>query len=281
MSSQSAGHPHTDPNPYAPSGPPAAPRGKKPLNVPGLISLIAAGLGFVLACIPAVMILGWILLVAGFVLGLVSLFLPGRGKALGISGLIVSVVGTVVGFIVFVVVVGFAFAGLASDAAAEASEVVVDVPAPAESSAAQSAGEGSIDNPLALGVPIVTEDWEVTVHGVEFDQTDAVMGENPYGAPPADGFQYILADVTMTYTGDAADGMMPIWVGISYVTASGKTTETAAVAAPGKLENLQNLTTGQTATGAVVLVAPEVGAEDGVIGIRSGVTTDEVYVAVQ
>ncbi len=269
------------PNPYLTPGPPAAPSGKKPLNVLGLVGVICAGLGFILACIPPVMVVGWVLLVAGFVLGIVSLFRPGRGKALGISALIVSVVGTIVGFIVFIVVVGFAFAGLASTAASEASDVVVDVPAATPSASAEPAGEGTIDNPLPLDTPIVTEDWEVTVHGVEFAQTDAVMAESPYNAPPPEGFQYILADVTMTYTGDAAEGMMPIWVGTAYITASGKTTQTAAVSAPGAMDRLQNLFTGDTATGAVVLLAPEVGAENGVIAVRSGVTTDMVYVAGQ
>ncbi|MCR2814324.1 DUF4352 domain-containing protein [Microbacterium jiangjiandongii] len=269
------------PNPYLPPGPPAAPPGNKPLNVLGLVAVISAGVGLILACVPAVMVVGWVLLVVGFVLGIVSLFRPGRGKALGISALIVSVVGTIVGFIVFIVVVGFAFAGLASSAADDSSEVVIDVPAATQSSAAGPVGEGTIDNPLPLGTPIITEDWEVTVHGVAFDQTEAVMAVNPYGSPPAEGFQYILADVTMTYTGDAAEGMMPLWVGIAYITASGKTTETAAVDAPGEMDRLANLLPGDTATGAVVLLAPEVGAEDGVIAVRSGVTTDMVHVAVQ
>ena len=278
MSSPQTYSPH--PNPSLPPGPPAAPSGKKPLNVLGLVAVISAGLGFILACIPAVMVVGWVLLVVGFVLGIVSLFRPGHGKALGISALIVSVVGTIVGFIVFIVVVGFAFAGLASTAAEEGSEVVIDVPA-ATLSPAEPAGEGTIGNPLPLDTPIITDDWEVTVHGVEFDQTQAVMAENPYGSPPAEGFQYILADVTMTYTGDAAEGMMPLWVGIAYITASGKTTETAAVSAPGEMDSLTNLLPGDTATGTVVLLAPEVGAENGVIAVRSGVTTDMVYVAVQ
>ncbi|MCR2825293.1 DUF4352 domain-containing protein [Microbacterium sp. zg.Y909] len=269
------------PNPHLPPGLPSAPSGKKPLNVLGLVSLISAGLGFVLACIPAVMIVGWVLLVVGFVLGIVSLFRPGQGKALGISALVVSVVGTIVGFIVFVVVVGFAFAGPVSTAAAEGSEVVIDLPEATQSSAAQPAGEGTIDDPLPLDTPIVTEDWEVTVHSVEFDQTAAVMAEASYNSPPAEGLQYILADVTMTYTGDASEGMMPIWVGISYVTASGDTTEIATAAAPGEMDVLQNLLPGDTVTGAIVLLAPEVGAENGVIAVRSGVTADSVYVSVR
>ena len=74
---------------------------KKPLNVLGLIALITAALGFIFACIPGALIVGWILLPIAFVLALVSLFLKDKPKWMGITALILSIVGTIVGFAVF------------------------------------------------------------------------------------------------------------------------------------------------------------------------------------
>ncbi|WP_109211944.1 MULTISPECIES: hypothetical protein [Microbacterium] len=80
---------YTAPGAPAPQGP-QPPAEKKPRNILGLIALIVAGIGFIFACIPGALILGWILLPIGFILALVSLFLPGKAKNLGIIALIVS-----------------------------------------------------------------------------------------------------------------------------------------------------------------------------------------------
>lgn len=80
---------------------PEAPTPKKPRNVVGLIALIAAVVGFIFACIPGALIVGWVLLPIAFILAIVSLFLSGKPKVQGIIALIVSVVGTIVGVIVF------------------------------------------------------------------------------------------------------------------------------------------------------------------------------------
>ena len=72
----------------------------------GLIALITAVLGFIFACVPGALIVGWVLLPIAFILALVSLFVKDKPKGMGIAALIVSVVGTIVGFVVFFAVVG-------------------------------------------------------------------------------------------------------------------------------------------------------------------------------
>lgn len=78
--------------------------GKVKPHVLGIIALVAAILGFIFACVPGALIIGWILLPIAFILSLVALFLKGR-KWPAIVGLILAVVGTIVGFIVFFAVV--------------------------------------------------------------------------------------------------------------------------------------------------------------------------------
>ncbi|UWF77602.1 MULTISPECIES: hypothetical protein [Microbacterium] len=71
--------------------------------------MILAIIGLVFACIPGALVVGWVLLPIAFVLSIVSLFLKGSRKWMGVVGLIVSVVGTVIGFIVFFAVVTTSF----------------------------------------------------------------------------------------------------------------------------------------------------------------------------
>lgn len=78
-------------------------------NQLGLIAFIASIVGFVFACMPGALIVGWILLPIAFILGLVSLFLAGRKKWAGIVAVIISVVGTIVGVLVFLFVVADSF----------------------------------------------------------------------------------------------------------------------------------------------------------------------------
>ena len=94
---QGAGSPSATPVPSEPQASLSpAPTSKTPRNTLGLVALIIAVVGFIFACIPGALIVGWVLLPIAFILGLVSLFMKGRGKGLGLAAIILSVVGTVV-----------------------------------------------------------------------------------------------------------------------------------------------------------------------------------------
>ncbi len=73
------------------------------VNVLGIVALVVAAVGFVLACIPFVQVAGLVLLPVALVLAIVALFLNGR-KWPAIAGLIVSVLGAIVGTVVLAVV---------------------------------------------------------------------------------------------------------------------------------------------------------------------------------
>jgi len=116
------GYPQTTPgypgaSAYAPPGPaygagggyPAAYGSPAPVEPPrlsivGVVGLAIAGLGTILSCIPATFVFGWILLAAGFIVSLISIFLKGK-KWPGIAGLILSVVGTILAVVVAIVFV--------------------------------------------------------------------------------------------------------------------------------------------------------------------------------
>ena len=91
----------------APYGQPAPEAPTKP-SVLGLVGLGISALGTILAFIPVIGFIGFILLAIGFVVSLVSLFLKGK-KWPGITGLILAVVGTIIGIVMSFVYL-FAFA---------------------------------------------------------------------------------------------------------------------------------------------------------------------------
>lgn len=74
------------------------PEAPKKLSVLGLVGLGLSALGTILVFIPVVGFIGFILLAAGFVVSIVSLFLKGK-KWPGIAGLILAVVGTIIGIV--------------------------------------------------------------------------------------------------------------------------------------------------------------------------------------
>jgi len=75
---------------------------KRPRNILGVLALCVSAVGFIFACIPGALVVGWVLLPVGFILGIVSLFQKNRLKWQGLTAITVSVVGTIVGVVVFI-----------------------------------------------------------------------------------------------------------------------------------------------------------------------------------
>lgn len=85
---------------YDPYAAPQQPNGKKPKNVLGLVALGLGVLGFILGCIPAGALLGWLLLFAAFVTGIIGLFQKNKEKVTSIIAIALSVIGSVISGIV-------------------------------------------------------------------------------------------------------------------------------------------------------------------------------------
>lgn len=265
--------------------PPQPAKAKKQSNAVGLIALIAAALGFVFACIPGALIVGWILLPIAFVLGLVSLFLRDKTKWMGVTALIVSIVGTVVGFMVFLAAVATSV-----DNALGSGDTTVLKPsanAGAGNGAAapkeQAPEAGTRQNPYPIGSVIESRDWRVVINSVNLAATDAVVAANRFNDSPARGSEYLLVNYSVTYIGNDADGEMPAFVSVDYVTADGKTIDglDKLVLAPESMDTMSTLYTGGTATGNKAIEVPAATAGQGVLAVRPGMLADKVFVAVQ
>ncbi|WP_243859137.1 DUF4352 domain-containing protein [Actinomyces sp. ZJ308] len=258
---------------------------KKGRNTVGIVALVMAVIGFIFACVPGALIVGWILLPVSFILGLVGLFQKGKASWPAITAVIVSVVGTIVGVIVFL-----AFLGNAIDDAVSSTSAVSASVAPG-GAAADAGGAGSADssqgrtreNPYPLGTEISGKDWKVVINSVTFNANDAVAAANEFNDPPADGKEYVLINYTATYIGNEASGESPAFVSVDYVTPGGVTvdgTDSIAVA-PDALDSLTTLYNGASVTGNIVRAVPIDGAQDGVLAVRPGLLADKVFVAVK
>lgn len=276
--------PNTYTEPQQPGPPQYASPAQEPKqkNTLGLIALIVASVGFIFACIPGALIIGWILLPIAFILSLVSLFLKGKGKALSITALIVSIVGTIIGFVVF-----FAVVAASVDEAFGGGETTVTTPTQptGESPAAEEPAEaaaGSRENPYPIGSVIEQGDWAVTLNGVNLDATADIANENPYNEPAPEGSIYILANVTATYVGDDPNGDMP-FISVDYVTVDGNTIKTYAttVLTPAPFDLATTLYNGASTTGNFAFAVPAATAAEGVFAITPGMVGDKIFVAVQ
>ncbi|WP_426940086.1 hypothetical protein [Pseudarthrobacter sp. S6] len=261
--------------------PPQSAKAKKPLNVVGLIALITAVLGFIFACMPGALIVGWILLPIAFVLALVSLFQRDKPKGMGIAALILSIVGTIVGVVVFFAVVGTA----ASNAFGSGDTKVV---APSGDAGATNGGAaeapaakaGTRETPHPIGSVIESKDWRVVVNTVTLAATDAVVAANRFNDPPAAGSEYILVNYSVTYIGDDVNGQTPSFVSVAYVTADGRTVNSydKNVVEPDPISSNALYKDG-SATGNEAFEVPSATAGQGVLAVRAGMLGDKVFVA--
>lgn len=255
---------------------------KKPKNVMGIVAFAVAIVGFIFACIPGALIVGWILLPIAFLLAIISFFLKG-GKGLSIAALIISVVGTIVAFLVFFFVVASAFDSAFND------EVTGEAPAgefaeqPGEGEGeGASSGEGSRETPFPLGTTVKSDEWEVTIKDVTLDATDEVMGENQFNEEPASGNQYMLVDVEVKYVGSDPAGAMPMFT-IDYVSPGGNTFSGAdsSAVAPDEIDQFKNLYEGASTSGTVAIQVPSEDVENGVLAVSPDFIADTAFVAVK
>lgn len=254
------------------------------MNVVGLVALIAGVLGFIFACIPGALIVGWVLLPIAFVLGLVAMFMKDKGKGMGITALILAVVGTIVGFVVF-----FAVVASSVDSAFGGGDTVVvqpsgDAGAKGDTAKDKPASDaGTRGNPHPIGSVIESKDWRVVINSVTLAATDAVIAANQFNEPPAEGSEYIVVNYSATYIGDDPNGQMPAFVSVEYVTADGKTVDrfNKMVIAADDMDTTSSLYTDGTATGNMAIEVPSATAGEGVLAVRAGMLGDKVFVAVK
>jgi hypothetical protein len=236
--------------PYAAYPVPPAPA--KQGNTIGLIALIVGVVGFVFACIPGALVVGWVLLPIALILGIVGVCQSGKSKGTSIAAIIVSIVGTVVGVVVFTVVVGNAFSDAfkKSDLSAPTAASQAD----STSQASSSSEHGSRENPFPIGNPVESKEWQITL-GAPREAGAAIAAENQFNDPPKPGMEFWIVPVTATYTGDKT-GNLAIGIRVKFVGSDNVTYDDSCGVIPDPLSDVGDLYKGGTAKGNVCVAVP-------------------------
>ena len=259
------GPPMGTPPGYAPY-PPMPEQSVKQKNTVGLIAVITAALGFVFACIPGALIVGWILLPIALILGIVGLCQSGKAKGTSIAAVIVAIVGTVVGFIVF-----FAVVTDAVDEAFSESDLSAAEPNSTGESAASSDSQGtagSRDNPLPIGTKVVNNDWDIVL-GTPREAGSEVSAENQFNDSPKPGMEFWIVPVTATYTGDDT-GTAWVDLTVKFVGSDNKAYSDRCGVIPDDLSDVDEVYPGGIAGGNTCLAVPA--GADGLWSVSAGFT---------
>ena len=249
MDQQPGGAPNYPYGAYPP--PPAAPQAvAKQKNTLGLIALIVSIVGFIFACVPGALIVGWALLPIAFVLAIVGVCLSGKTKGTSIAAIIVSIVGVVVGVVVFFTVVADAFDDAFNDSDMSASS-------PKSSAARDDDGQaeaGTRENPFPIGQPVRNQEWEVTL-GAPREAWTQIAAENQFNEPPQAGMEYWLVPVTATYTGDDT-GNPSFDINVKFVGSDNRTYDERCGVIPTPLDDVGELCKGGVAEGNICVAVP-------------------------
>ncbi|WP_430592110.1 DUF2510 domain-containing protein [Humidisolicoccus flavus] len=151
----------------------------------GFIGLGLAGLGTIVACIPATFLIGVIVLIAGLVLSLVGLFTKNAAKWPSIAGIVLSLVGGAIGTVIVLFAAVLNLAG--------SIEPVLPVVTPTSSETAQPSApvvpepSGARPSPeeIAVGLQQLAQEGGVTSYD---DQPEffACMGQFFYDSELSD-----------------------------------------------------------------------------------------------
>lgn len=272
---------------------PVAPSAEPQKNTIGLVALIASIVGFIFACIPGALIVGWILLPVSFILAIVALAQKGKKKGTGVIALILSVVGTIVGMVVFFVVAVDAVAESFDEevgrgevtvvdeepAAPEADEAVEDDGAQEEPAAEEPAAIGPVgtrEDPLPFDSIIENDDWTIALTGFNADGNAEVAAGNMFNDEPTEGMQWVILEVAATYTGE--DSGNTIELSWAYIGADGTVSQTSDGLASGldpDFDRLAELYEGGTEEGKIALLVPQ--PVDGLIRVTPSMFGDDVF----
>lgn len=143
---------------------------------------------------------------------------------------------------------------------------------------------GTRGNPVEPGVAFTVGEWVVEFGDVTRDAGDIVAEENQFNDPPADGRQFVMTEVTVTYDGD--DSGMP-WVDLSFqfYGSEGNTFSTGSDdrcgVIPDSLSDEGEMFPGATASGNVCLSVPSDQLDGGAWIVEDTFTldADRVFVA--
>ncbi|HIZ34457.1 MAG TPA: hypothetical protein H9815_01665, partial [Candidatus Ruania gallistercoris] len=118
-----------------------------------------------------------------------------------------------------------------------------------------AADEGSRENPFLIGEDVGNDDWSVMLEE-PYEAWDEVRAENQFNDPPADGMEFWMLPVTVTYTGTETGD--PAWdLDFGFVGDDGRTYDDDCGTVPEELWDVGEMYPDAEANANVCLEVPE------------------------
>lgn len=182
---------------------PASPvKTKKGSNILGIVGLVLGVLGTGFGLKTDIVLIGWILLFAAFVLGLVGLFMSTKEKVTPILAIILSVLGSLVSAVAFFIYLIFnpALSGSADSSSSVPDSLFGDYAAASPAASETPPPALTSSGPLPFGQTAEYEDGlKVTVSQVDRNYTPSDTSAG--GEDPALG-EYLVFNVTLENSSD-------------------------------------------------------------------------------
>ncbi|GHD05896.1 hypothetical protein [Zhihengliuella salsuginis] len=230
----------------------------------GVAALVTAIVAIVLSALPIINNFAAVLGVIALGLGIASLVIASKrhgGKGLGIASSIIAVVAIIIVF------ASQAFYGAAIDEVSESFDQAIEEAETGERAATDEEQEETTSvEPLAIGATGQLDDYEVTVDAVNLDAGEEVAAAWEYNEPAE--AQYVLADLTATYTG-AEEGVPWIELNVELVGSDSRIYSTTTCSAVLENEGYDqpNLTSGGTASFQSCFDVPAEALEDATLRV--------------
>jgi hypothetical protein len=269
--------PNSVPPTPAPEAPPTAQlAAKSPRNGLGITALVLGLVALAGVAIPVLNNFSAFLAAVGLVIGIVAVIRRAGSRGLSLSGTIVSGIALLLSLI-FIAIYAAGFNAVVEEVTGDG--VIVEEPSTSgeEPATEPAAAEvGTRDNPAPLGSTISfgalgDTTYELTFGPATLNANEAIAAANQFNDPPAEGFQFALLPVTMTYLGTET-GVPWADLTIQFVSAAGTTHTTSdsfAVGPDPSLFDVNEMYNGATATGNVVIMIPIEGAASGTWTVSS------------
>jgi hypothetical protein len=234
----------------------------------GIAALILGIVALGGSAVPVVNYGAAVVALVGLVLAVVAIVVRSPRRGVALAGAVVSVVALIVSA-VFVIVYSVVLATVAPEVGPASAP-----PAPDTGKAThEGAGKddlGTRDNPAPLGTPVEvdstagTVDWEVTLGPAALDADDVITAENRSTEAAPTGMQYAMVPVTVVYRGTER-GTPWAELAVDFVSADGAihTSSDSFAVAPTPLTDVEELSSGASGTGNVVVAVPTADVEKG------------------
>lgn len=146
-------------------------------------------------------------------------------------------------------------AGSDGETAAETEEPEPTAEPEPEPEPEPTADEGSRENPFEIGDDVGNDDWGIVLDQ-PYEAWDEVQAENQFNDPPADGMEFWMLPVSVTYTGDETGD--PFWdLDFGFVSEDGRTHDDDCGVLPDELMDVGEMYPDAEASANICLEVPE------------------------